>query len=48
MSLVIGQLIYKKFNFITLIESGKNIGFAAANNIALSRIKTEYGCFFKS
>ena len=38
--------IRKNFNFITLIESGRNVGFAAANNITLPHVKTEYVCFF--
>ena len=37
--------ICKGSDFVTLIESGVNIGFAAANNVALSRVRTEYVCF---
>lgn len=37
--------ICNKFDFVTLIKSDKNLGFAEANNIALSKVKTKYVCF---
>lgn len=35
-------LVRQKFPFVTLIESKKNLGFAAANNLALCAVSTPY------
>ena len=39
------QVIKEKFPEIDLIESKENLGFAAANNLALENVSSEYICY---
>lgn len=39
------QIIKEKFPEIDLIESKENLGFAAANNLALENVSSEYICY---
>ena len=39
------QIIKAKFPDVNLIKSTKNLGFAAANNLALESVSTEYICY---
>lgn len=39
------QIIKEKFPEIDLIESKENLGFAAANNLALDNVSSEYICY---
>ena len=39
------QVITEKFPEIDLIESKENLGFAAANNLALENVSSEYICY---
>ena len=36
---------YKKYHTVELIESSTNLGFAAANNLALEKVSTPYICY---
>lgn len=37
-----GEFVRKRFPWVTVIEPGKNIGFAAGNNLAIERATGEY------
>ena len=39
------QIIKEKFPETELIESKENLGFAAANNLALENVSSEYICY---
>ena len=39
------QIINKKYHTVELIESSTNLGFAAANNLALEKVSTPYICY---
>lgn len=41
-------ILKKKFKWVEFIETGKNVGFAGGNNVALSRSKTQYNMLLNS